>query len=89
MQIGHILKVYSRQLSHFNTVLMEKMISYELGTGTTGMIKIIPNVRKLIAPIINTAFDFREEKVDVNLKKVSLSEDRLRQTFISVNAWTS
>ena len=65
------------ELSHFNAIVMEEMVSYELGTGITGMTVIIPNITKLIAPVMNTAFALKEEKVDVNLKKVSSSEDGL------------
>ena len=89
MQIVHMLKVQSRQLSHVNAVVMEEMVTYELGTGITGMTKNIPNITNLIAPIINTDFALQEEKGYVNFKKFPLHDDDLWQTSIFINARTS
>ena len=58
------------ELSHINVVVMEEIVTYELGTSITGMTRIIPKITKLIASIINTAFDLQEEKGDINFKKV-------------------
>ena len=65
------------------------MVTYELGTSITGMNRIIPNITKLIAPIINTDFALQEEKGDANLKKVPSCDDGLWQLSIPVNARTS
>ena len=65
------------ELSHFNAVMMEEMVSNELSAGLIGMFRIIPNIRTLITPIMNTTFSLQEEKIDVDLKKVPSSEDGL------------
>ena len=49
------------QLSYFNVLMMEDTVYNELGDGITGMARIIPNVRKLIA-----TFALQDENVDVN-----------------------
>ena len=64
--MSYVKSTLKTELSNFNAVVMEETISYELGTGITGMTVIIPNTTKLIAPIINSAFALQEEKVDVN-----------------------
>ena len=45
------------------------MVTYELGTGITGMTRIIPNIIKLIAPIINTAFVYKKKREMLILKR--------------------
>ena len=45
------------------------MVTYELGIRITGMTRITPNITKLIAPIINTAFALQKEKGDISLKR--------------------
>ena len=78
-----------KEKSYFNAVMMEEVVSYELCTGITRMTRIIPNITKLIDPIINTTFILLEEKGNVNFQKIPSSEDSSWQIFISINARTS
>ena len=43
------------------------MIDQELGTGIMDMARIIPNIRKVVAPVINTAFYLQQSEYSVNL----------------------
>ena len=48
---------------------MEEMASKELEASIDGITRIIPNIRKLITPIINVANHKQVHKGDINLKK--------------------
>ena len=67
---------------------MEEMVSKELEASIGGITRIIQNIRKLIAHIINVASHEQVHKGDINLKKVPSFKDGLWQSSISVNART-
>ena len=50
--------------------------------------KIIPNVKKLICPILNSAHQFQKEVGDINFREVQSSNLGLWQSSICVNAMT-
>ena len=50
------------EIPHFNAVMMEEMVSNEVGAGITGTTRIITDIRKLISPIINTNFSLQEKR---------------------------
>ena len=56
---------------------MEKMITQELSAGIMDIERIIPNIRKIIAPFINTASDLRQSECTVNLQSVPSASDGL------------
>ena len=76
-------------LSGLNAIMMEQMVSHELGSGINGMATILLNIRKLITPIIKTAISLLDVKGNVNIKEVSSSSDGLWQTSIFVNTTTT
>ena len=47
---------------------MEEMIARELGTGIMDMSRIIPNIRKIIALVINASFDLQQSECSINLQ---------------------
>jgi len=74
--------------SNITATVVEEMVAKELGAGIDGIAKIIPNIRKLIAPVINVAHHEQVKKGDINLSKGRSFDDGLWQTNISVNART-
>ena len=75
--------------SNINATVIEEMVVKELEAGIDGIAKIIPNLRKLIAPVINVAHHEQLKKGDINLSKGASFEDGLWQSNISVNAKTA
>jgi len=65
------------------------MASQELGAGIDGVARIIPNIRKLIAPVINVANKIQDRDEDINLHKTPSFKDGLWQSSISVNGRTN
>ena len=57
-------------MSNTNAIGLEEMVARELEAGIEGIAKIAPNIRKLIAPLINAAYRDQLNKGDINLKKV-------------------
>ena len=52
-------------------------MTHELGSGICGIATIITNIRKVIAPAIDTAYHLQDSEGDVNLKYVPSSPDGL------------
>ena len=61
---------FKTQFYSLNAIMMEQIISHELGAGSNGMVRIIPKIRKLIAPIITIVFCLQDKEGDVNIKVV-------------------
>ena len=80
---------YKMLKSNVNATIMEEMVVKELEAGIDGIAKIISNIRKLIAPVINVAHHEQLKKDDINLIKVTSFEDILWQSNISVNTKTA
>ena len=56
---------------------MEERIVQKLGVERRGLSRIIPTIRKVIALVIDTAYDLQESECSVNLKLVPSSSDGL------------
>ena len=52
------------------------------------MTRIITNIRKVIAPFINTVFYLQQSECSVNLQSIPSDSDDLWQSNVSVNALT-
>ena len=76
-------------MSNTNAIGLEEMVARELEAGIEGIAKIAPNIRKLIAPLINAAYRDQLNKGDINLKKGASFDSGLWQSNISVNARTA
>ena len=76
-------------MSNVNAIGLEEMVARELEAGIEGISKITPNIRKLIAPVINVAYREQLKKGDINLNKGALFDSGLWQSNISVNARTA
>ena len=74
--------------SNINATIIEEMVTNKLEAGIDGIAKTIPNMRKLITPVINVAHHEQLKKGDINLSKVPSFDDGLWQTNISVNSRT-
>ena len=57
--------------------VIEEMAARDLGIGIDSLVKLIPKLKSLIAPVINTGFNLQGEKGNVNLKCVPASESGL------------
>ena len=68
---------FKQEQDSLNTVEMEEMVAKELGTGICGISIIIPDIRKVIAPVIDTTFDLKEPECSDNLKTDLSSSDGL------------
>ena len=55
--------------SIWSAIIMEEMVSKELEVSIDGIARIIPNIRKLISPIVNITNHEQVHKSDINLKK--------------------
>ena len=75
--------------SIINASVIEEMASKELGAGIDGVARIIPNIRKLIAHVINVANKVQDRDEDINLHKTPSFKDGLWQSSISVNGRTN
>ena len=64
------------------------MITQELGAGICDISIISPNIRKMIAPVIDTVLDFQESECSVNLESVPSTSYSLWQTSICMNSLT-
>ena len=76
-------------MSNVNAIGLEEMVARELEAGIEGIAKIAPNIRNLIAPVINVAYREQLKKGDINLNKGASFDSGLWQSNISVNARTA
>ena len=72
-----------------NASLIKELASNELGGGIEGMSRMIPNIRQLVAPIIDVVHDLQNTLGGVNLRQMHSSDDGMWQTSVSVNAMTN
>ena len=74
-----------QEKASFNTSAMEEISVQELGAGICGSSRMTPNIKKIIAPIIDTAYDLQDSEFSVNHKSVPSSSSDLWQTSVCVN----
>ena len=79
----------SNELSELNANIIEVMAACELKLAIEDMIKVVPSLDKLIAPLLNVAYDTQKTIGDINMKKISTTECGLWQSSVCVNATTS
>ena len=65
------------------------MASNELGGDIEGVSRMVPNIRRLVAPIIDVAHDLQNTLGSINLRKVPSSYDGMCQTSVNVNTMTN
>ena len=61
---------------------MDALAAKELNAPVNHLKTIIPNLAKLVSPIIDTAYDIQDDVGDINLKKGLASHNGLWQTCI-------
>ena len=66
----------------------EKKIDNEISRAVMDMNSVLPKIRSIISPIIDTAFELQTSKKDINIKKVYTSASGCWQSSICVNATT-
>ena len=67
---------------------MEKEFSEDIRYGISNLSKHLPNIKHLISPVLDIAFQMQKEYGDVNLQEVELSELGIWKTVVTVNAFT-
>ena len=67
---------------------MEKLSATEVGYGVMKLSAIIPNIHKLLSPVVDVAFNMQAEHGDVNLQQVETSASGLWQSKVCINAST-
>ena len=88
----YAIKKYKDPLKHekatLTAIAIEEIIAQELGAEIKDMTRIIPNIRKVIAPVINASFYLQQAECSVNLQSIPPASDGLWQSNLSVNALT-
>jgi len=67
---------------------MESSSAIEVGYGVQKLSGVIPNLHKLLSPVVDVAFDMQVDHGDVNLKLVKTSSSGLWQSKVCINATT-
>ena len=67
----------------------DNKISLEIKVCCNIMGRLLPNIRSVISPVIDTAFEIQNEVGDINLQPVSSSKNGCWQTSVCINAQTS
>ena len=67
---------------------MEKSSAIEVGYGVKKLRAVIPNIHKLLSPVVDVAFDMQADHGDVNLQQVKTSAAGLWQSKVCINAST-
>ena len=68
---------------------LEKMCCRELQIAVNGISKLIPNIRKYLAPTITAAHSLQSKYGDCKLEQMHCSTEGLWQGSVGVNASTS
>ena len=66
----------------------EKKVDNEISRAVMDMNSVLPKIRSIISPIIETAFELQSSKKDINIKEVYASSSGCWQSSICVNATT-
>lgn len=67
----------------------DNKISLEIKVCCNIMGRLLPNIRSVISPVIDTAFEIQNEVGDINLQPISSSKNGCWQTSVCINAQTS
>ena len=66
---------------------IEKMISVELKIAVENLSTIIPNLKMLIAPVLDVAYDLQDEYGNIGMKRTTIGRG-IWSTCLCVNAIT-
>ena len=66
----------------------EQRIENEISRAVMDMNSVVPKIKSIISPIIDTAFELQTSKKDINIKKVYTADSGCWQSSICVNATT-
>ena len=66
----------------------EEQIALEIDSCVNRIGRVIPNIRCVISPVIDTAFEIQKERGHINLQSTLTSENGCWQTSICINAQT-
>ena len=75
------------EVKHNNDIL-ENLVSNEVSLATSKFNKWLPNLKQLIAPILNVAFEKQQEDGNINFKMSTTSQHGLWQSELCCNAIT-
>ena len=67
----------------------EKRIDVQINSSVASISKFIPNIKTLISPVLETAFEIQKETGSINLQSFPSSKNGCWQTSICVDAQTS
>ena len=68
--------------------LFEKLTANEITRSVNNLRTVLPNIRSLIAPVLETSYELQQKNIDLNLKEGFSSKDGCWQTSLCVNAVT-
>jgi hypothetical protein len=63
----------------------EKLTDSQISSSITSLSKFIPEIRSLISPVLETAFEIQQNTTDINLNSTASSKDGCWQTTICMN----
>ena len=80
---------YVHKKSSINVSIIEEMVAAELEVGVKDLSNVVPRIKSLLTPAMNTAFNHQTEHGNIDLNKISASQFGLWQISVAVNAQTN
>ena len=74
--------------SHIKDTAVQHICSHELGAGIDSLATRLPNIKRLISPIVDAAYTIQELKGGINLKKLESTYHGVWQSSVCVNSST-